>query len=58
MEFGGSTEDPSGAMGSGDTNPFRVGMPQRVEPPKDLNTPLREHDGTVRAQPLFPALLF
>jgi hypothetical protein len=33
-------------------------MPQRVEPPKDLNTPLREHDGTVRAQPLFPALLF
>jgi hypothetical protein len=35
------------ASGKGESNRFRMGVPQRVEPPKDLNTPTREEDGTM-----------
>mmetsp|Transcript_37243 Transcript_37243/g.117206 ORF Transcript_37243/g.117206 Transcript_37243/m.117206 type:complete len:405 (-) Transcript_37243:91-1305(-) len=31
-------------------NPFRIGIPQRVEPPKDLNVPVRNDDGTMVAE--------
>jgi len=36
-----------GAGGKLESNRFRMGVPQRVEPPKDLNTPSRVEDGTM-----------
>lgn len=36
-----------GGGGKEDSNRFRMGVPQRVEPPKDLNTPTRVDDGTM-----------
>jgi len=35
------------ASGKEESNRFRMGVPQRVEPPKDLNTPARVEDGTM-----------
>jgi hypothetical protein len=42
QSVGGKT----GATGKEESNRFRMGVPQRVEPPKDLNTPVRAEDGT------------
>ena len=50
---GGASGMPSvaggkaGAAGKDESNRFRMGVPQRVEPPKDLNTPVRAEDGTM-----------
>lgn len=59
---GGTTGSPSRSLDGGGSlnqslpwvaggkaegsNRFRMGVPQRVEPPKDLNTPMRVEDGT------------
>lgn len=47
----GLNQPSAGAKGAGgnkdESNRFRMGMPQRVEPPKDLNTPVRVDDGTM-----------
>lgn len=42
QSLGGKT----GVTGKEESNRFRMGVPQRVEPPKDLNTPMRAEDGT------------
>jgi tetratricopeptide (TPR) repeat protein len=55
LSFGPTVVDPASVSGvgvPGDANPFRVGTPQRVEPPKDLNTPVREHDDTAHVDEL------
>jgi len=39
-----------GRAGKDTNNAFRIGIPQRVEPPKDLNVPVRKDDGTMVAE--------
>lgn len=42
-----SVSGKAGVVNKEESNRFRMGVPQRVEPPKDLNTPVRVEDGTM-----------